>query len=284
MTRVNIKRARPNLPTGGYGCTRPLAGLGCLCILLGALAISHWDNVYTVARVGAIILIVFGAVCVMPMLGLWTLKRWVRRFTANLGVRIKEVNASVVRDSQELYAGAFQYRPAVDSDFEGLDRDLFDRTTHELTDIGCRHLGDIVNVTMERTKNVRAVMRIMASVDGSSSIVIDHLPVDTAAGVKQSQPHLTINIDTEFLDSTFLCTSNSSAMTLKTLPAQLRMDLCPPEMPAAELMHRHEQELGKLKSSDPMITNTLAEVLALQQRKRALTVEFRKLIGFTDPA
>src|SRR5580692_8003728 len=114
MTRPNPPPPRPNLPSGGYGCTLPLAGIGCVCIALGALAISNWDSIYTIARVGAIVLVVFGVVCVLPMLGLWTLRRWVRRFTANLSVQIKAVNASVIRDGQEMYDGAFEYRPAVE--------------------------------------------------------------------------------------------------------------------------------------------------------------------------
>jgi len=262
----------------------PLAGIGSVCIALGALAIRSWDSLYTIARVGAIVLVVFGVVCVLPMLGLWTLRRWVRRFTANLSVRIKAVNATVIRDSQASYAGAFEYRPAVERDFEGLDRGFYERTFSDLNDVGCRHLGDIVNVTLEQTKNVHSVIRLMASADGRSSIVICQATADTPSRDARNPPILAIDIDSEFLDDTFLCTSNSPATSLKKLPAQLRMDVCPPEMPPVEMLHRHETELAKLNSSESFVFNTLAEALASLQRKRALTANFRKLIGDVDPS
>jgi hypothetical protein len=284
MTRIDSKHARPSLPTGGYGCTMPLAGIGGVCIALGALAISHWDDLHTIVRVLAIVVIVFGAVCLIPMIGLWTLRRWVRRFTANLSVRIKEVNASVVRDSQEFYDGGFEYRPATEKDFEGLNRGFYERTFSDLNDAGCRHLGDIVNMTLERAKNVHSVIRLMVSADGKSSIIICHATVDDLSDATPNRPILAIDIDSEFLDDTFLCTSNSPSMSLKTLPAQLRMDLCPSDTPPVEMLHRHETELAKLKSSDPLIFNTLAEAVASLQRKRHLTANFRKLIGDANPA
>jgi hypothetical protein len=282
MTRPNPPSPQPNLPSGGYGCTLPLAGVGGVCIALGALAISSWDGIYTIARVGAIVLVVFGVVCVLPMLGLWTLRRWVRRFTANLSVQIKAVNSTVIQNSQASDAGAFEYRPAVEKDFEGLDRGFYERTFSDLNDVGCRHLGDIVNVTLERTKNVHSVIRLMASADGKSSIIICQAPVDAPSGVTQGGQIRGIDIDSEFFDDTFLCTSNSPATSLKSLPAQLRMDVCPPEMPPVEMLRRHEAELAKLNSSESFVFNTLAEALASLQRKRSLTANFRKLIGNVD--
>ena len=277
MARVEVKRARGPLPSVGYGCTLPAAGLGVVWIALAVLALSQWDSLGILARIGSFFFIAMGVLCTLPLLGMWTLRRWMTRFTKNLAIQINTAHAEQMRQNQDLYAGDLQYRPAEETDWQVTDREQYEQASNHLLAVGCVLIGDVVNVKAEAANDVPAVHRMLVSSDGRSWLVI-HREASSSPG---PQP-LTIDVVSEFLDGTFCCTSNSPAISRRTLPPQLRMDSCPPELPAAEIMQRHEASLRMQTSSEAIIFSTLADVLASQQRKYALIAGFKAMSVFND--
>src|SRR5665213_2312902 len=116
MTRVDVKRAGVPLPSVGYGCTLPAAGLGVVWIALAVLALSQWDSLGILARIGSFFFIAMGVLCTLPLLGMWTLRRWMTRFTKKLAIQINTAHAEQMRHNQDSYAGDLQYRPAEEAD------------------------------------------------------------------------------------------------------------------------------------------------------------------------
>lgn len=76
----------------------------------------------------------------------------------------------------QLLVESREYRPAALADFPDVDTAWYEATTAQLTALRCTVLGDFIDIQHnEQNPHARAVMRAMASADGSVSVGMYHL-------------------------------------------------------------------------------------------------------------
>src|SRR5205823_9769097 len=130
--------------------------------------------------------------------------------------------------------------------FEERDRSLYDNAQRELADLGFRHLGDVVDQTIEQTSGLTTVVRVMASTDGSTSAAVYHFRPPQMTRGFESKQLLMADFSTEFTDNTFLMTSNTRGLYQTTTGTGIDRRQHLLETPLAELARLHETEKQKL--------------------------------------
>ena len=173
-----------------------------------------------------------------------------------------------------------------DSDFAGLDRDYYQRVSDQLTQANYRHLGDVVDATIEQASHTATPIRIFSSPDGTTTVSCYHVKPPEAAGVDDSQPLLICDVSCEFSDGSFLVTANTQALDTLAAPPQITKRQLPLTASLDELLRSHEAEKTRLlaaKSGVNCITiSTLADAIESERRQQTAKSAQRGQDGFID--
>jgi hypothetical protein len=274
---------------------------GCIVkpTVLAAIALAGGIYLLTSAQptggqmAGGIVLIFVGALLSIPLLvtlvGLliaWYVARKLKRIIQNdLGPAMDSVlsaGRAIIGQNKALYDPPHEFRDAGDDDFSALDRTWYDATTAELETTGYRPLGDIVDVTIEQAMGVSTVIRRLISADGTTMVGLYHVATPDGHNFRIT------DLETEFTDGTFHVTTNSGDGDLTTPPPQIHANRRPGDTPLAELLQLHEAEKTRLLATRPGVQciamHSADDLMASQRRQQEIKANFRKNIGYVDPA
>lgn len=260
---------------------------GCLLVMFisGAVAVAGsiwlfngWDTLGGGGKAGAVLLCVAGAMFLLPPLLMLGIKIAVRILLRRVAGQFNRAAAEMIEQNRAMYGRVHAFREASETDFSDLDRAFYDQTQAELTARGYRHLGDVIDRTIEDAGSPCPVIRVMNSPDGAIIAGFYHF---TMADLRA------VDFESEFSDGTFLTTANTLETDLTTPPPRLVRRQFPRETPVAELLAAHEAECQKLLAARSDVSavpiNTLDDCIAMQQRLQAVKNEFRQSIGYVDP-
>jgi len=192
---------------------------------------------------------------------------------------------------ESIYVAQHDYAAADPREFGHLDLKFYDRARTHLESRGFRHLADIEDRTLSSTPgNIlhRTMIRILVSDDGSINAALFHpklnrLWLRLLLWVLRKSMGRTIDLETEFTDGTFICTTNAITAAAIELPPQIDSEFWPWATPADFLIHRHRERLAGRLAANPGLTiraaRDLAEVHASQHRMNALKAAYRGEIG-----
>ena len=278
---------RPRGMLRSFGCLLPMAEIGGALIVLGGIGLSRWSGLSAASQIASVFAIVIGSLLVLPLIGVVVLRIFLERVKTRMAEAVKNAGSTlgerVVNLNKDIFQEVHEYRPATESDFAGADQAFYERSTAELTERGCRQMGDVVNATLEKVKGVHPAIRMMLTADGSSVVSFNHLVIDTNSRLVRGRELKMSSVETEFDDGTFLAVSNLGDVGLLTPPPEVQKVACPLEATPLEVFARHADELSKLTHKKPIVMTTLAETLAMQQRLNAAVTAFRQDIGYVDP-
>jgi hypothetical protein len=274
---------------------RGVAGCGIMMFLLGAAAIAggvfmmaRWDAVGAAGKSGAVVLIVVGTLLAAPFVLLMSLRLAATLFFAWVKRKLGKAGAEMLGQTRAMYETLHDFRPATPADFEGLDRRYYEETAQDLAGRGFRHLGDLVDETIEETSGITPPIRVLVSADGTTMVALYHLiPPGTPDG---AEPMLMCDVTTEFGDGVQLVTSNAEGADLMTPPPQIEKRQLPLRTPVPELLRAHASERETLAArrgpagAAPVTVVTLDDAIQSERRQQALKNAFRKGIGYLDPA
>jgi hypothetical protein len=228
------------------GCLAYFALVGGIAIGCGAYLLSHWDSSGGASKTGAIVLVVVGTLALLPpllMLVVWIVLKVV---LGRVGKEFSAAAKEMVAANKAMYGAVHEFRPATDGDFDGLDRDYYERTTRELAERGFRHLGDLVDKTIEGQSGLTTPIRVLSSADGSTQVGLYHFKLPKMPPQHQGRPMYICDVATEFSDGTFLLTSNTQSADLMTPPPRITKRQHPLETTPQQLIEAHEAEKQKL--------------------------------------
>ena len=253
----------------------------------GVYLMGRWEKLGGLGRAGAVVLVVLGALAVLPVVlfsAVILLKQYfVRKLDKSLGGMVGPWREMVAKN-KALFTDELEVREATDADFAKLDREWYEATAAEFERLGFRRFGDVVSVTVEKATGMTTVIRQFLSGDGTTVGGIYHVPIETQrlAGKKL----LTVEFESEFGDGTFLITGNTAETNLATSPPEIHTSKHPIDTPVGELLAAHEKEKANLlaaKGGECVRVSTPEDLLELHRRQQRVRAKFRKEIGYIDP-
>jgi hypothetical protein len=269
------------------GCLLYFMLIGIAALGGGIYLMGRWDTLGGSAKGGAVVLIVLGTLALLPplfFLGFTVLMKVL------LGKVTKELSGAaqqMIDANKSMYGEIHEFRPAEEDDFDGLDLNYYDGTKQLLAESGFRHLGDIVDETIEESNDLTTPIRSMTSPDGTTQIGLYHFKIPSLPEKFAGQEMLMCDVSTEFSDGTFLLTSNSQGADQMTPPPRIVRRQHPLSTTPLELIAAHETEKQKLLAAKPGVTavamSTLEDVIASEKRQQEIKNSFRKDIGYVDP-
>jgi hypothetical protein len=269
---------------GRMGCIPFFLVAGIIALAGGIQLMTRWETLSPPVRAGSVVLVVIASFLLVPVIIYYAFKVAARIFLNRLATQFSEGAAGQMMTlNKSLYSGPHEFRTAQENDFQGLDRSYYDTTTADLAARGFRHLGDIVDATIQATTNLRVPIRMFSSPDGVTTVAIYDASPARPGGI----PMLICDVASEFSDRTFLITSNTQESDLTSRPPRIRKQQLPESTSPQQLIEAHEREKQKLMAAAPDLTciacNTLAEAMASEQRQQEAKNEFRHEIGYVDP-
>ncbi len=276
---------RPARGRGATGCLIRSSILSIVAFGLAVYMMSHWATLGGGGKAGAVALVVVGMLLALPAVILIGLNLFVRRLARRLNAQLKSAADSIVGGARAMYQDVHEYREATDADLDGLDREFYESSKRQLEALGWRHLGDIVDLTIERLKGAAAVIRVMTSPDGTTYVGFFHLRASFSH--LPAEAILTYDVTTEFTDGEFLLTSNTAETNLMTTPPGIRNLKFPRQTPLEELLPAHEAEKQKLlaaRGADGgcVVVSTLADAIESEKRQQAIKNKFRSGAGYVQ--
>ncbi len=282
-----------------FGCGTALFLCGAIAVAGGAVLRNRWETLNGAARSAAIILVVLGTLALLPFVILLAIRivlkvvlgKVVKDLSKSMD-ELKKAGADMVAGNKALYGRIHAFRSARDQDFEKVDRRFYDEAQQRFAELGFRHLGDIVDQTIEETRGLTTVVRVMSSTDGSTTAGVYHFKPPQMPRGFEGKDLIMVDLSTEFSDGTFLLTSNTKGLDLTTTPTGLHKVQHELDTPIERLVAAHETEKQKLlvakqqqggQGASVVTINTLGDALASEKRQQQVKNAFRKTIGYVDP-
>ena len=187
--------------------------------------------------------------------------------------RVAAAAKKLVTDFEGLWAGSYEYPPADLSAYSVDWLQWYDQVAETLASYDIRFVGDIATVRTDLpAPKTHGFSRKFLATDGITRV--DAFQIATA---KPKPPSRVVVFKSEFGDGRYLSTSN---VVLKwTVPDFTDYELLPPEVPADAIARRHAERLAAypaMRSSAALRLNSLAELLASEERERVRTRLFRQ--------
>jgi hypothetical protein len=270
----------------GVGCGA-IALAGTVVLAISVYLLSRWESLGGFARASAISGVMLGTLMVLPKLILLILQLYLKRTFGKLAKELSQAGEKIVADTKAMYGQIHEYRPAEESDFDGVDREFYERTMQQLSDREFRHVGDIVDTTLFSLGHASPPIRVFVAPDGQTVVGAYHVNLPNPPEHLQGVKMYTYDVSSEFSDGSFLVTSNTQGLDVMTPPPQLRKQQRPLETPLEELLTLHADEKSRLCAAEGNATctvvSTMEEVLAGERRQQVIKNNFRANIGYTDP-
>ncbi len=187
--------------------------------------------------------------------------------------RIEAMAKKVLMDFEGLWAGTYEFQPAVLSSYSADWLQWYDQVARELAARGFVFVGDIATVRTDLAapKHLGFSRKFLAT---SGITRVDAFQLATA---KPKPTVQVVVLKSEFESGRYLSTSN--AVLKWNIPDFIDADLQPPESPPGVIVERHLARLAAYCESDSAAAvhlNSIAELLAAEERERVRTRRFRQ--------
>lgn len=274
---------RPRKRSGG--CLMTFCLIGIVSLGYGTYLMTRWNELSGPAKSAAVVLVVIGAIAMIPLIVMIAVVLIVRRFLGRVSKELAGAGEQIMDLHKAMYGEIHEFRPAADRDYARIDLHYYDTTTSDLEAKGFQHLGDIVDTTAERILDASPVIRCFTSPDGTTGVAIYDFrdPNNTrSAGMK------ICDVSTEFSDQTHLITSNTSEADLMTPAIGLETRRHPLHTTIDQLLDLHAREKQKLLAGKGdgvtcVAIHTLDDAIASEKRQQQIKNTYRQNIGFVDP-
>jgi hypothetical protein len=187
------------------------------------------------------------------------------------------------------YRGRHQYQTVTPQAFPKNDLAYYEDTQHLLEERGFRLLGDLENLTLKEIHpNMMTFIRCMTSADGTISAGIYDVRYTGWIRLLQlvrliPKKLQMLDLETEFNDGTFLCTSNSKDLDQLDAPPAIRYIQYPQDTDLMDLLNVHcgviAQWTAQNENYTPLRVSTLEEGLEAQHRMQDLKNIHRQEVG-----
>lgn len=269
------------------GCIVIAVLIGIAALTGGAYLMSRWDSLRGVGKAGATALVVLGSLALAPIVIAGALMLLLRGLAWKISKALSGAADQIVASGQAMYGEIHEFRAAAPGDFDGVDLSYYDNARDGLVAQGYRHLGDVVDETIEEIGGKATPIRVLASPDGTTQIGLYHFRRDAQAQTEGQREMLICDVGTELSDGSFIVTSNTEGLDLMTPPPQIVRVQHALETALDDLIASHaaerERVLGDRPGVSPVAAGTLEDVLAAEKRQQAIKNAFRRGIGFVDP-
>lgn len=190
--------------------------------------------------------------------------------------RVEAAASKILKDFAGLWTGKYEY-PTADLSTSSADWfQWYDQLTRALEAHGFVLAGDIATVRTDLPAPKQlGISRKFLATDG-----VTRVDAFQMAAAKPKPPVQVVVLKSEFENGRYLSTSN--AVLKWNLPDFIDAELLPPQTPIEELAERHAVRLAaylKTGSASAMRLNSLAELLAAEERERVRTRRFRQEQG-----
>lgn len=281
----------------GVGCLPLLLLLGGAAIGYGAYQMSGWSYLDGGGKAFAVIMVVLGTLMLLPALVmiiilivaktmLSRLQRQIQQVGDDFAKATEEAAGTIVDESRAMYSQIHEFRDATDADFAGLDLGYYQRMSEHLIQAGYRHLGDVVDATIEQISHASPPIRVFSSPDGTTTVACYHIKPPEGSDFGGGQSLLMCDVTCEFSDGTYLATSNTQGLDALAAPTQITKRQFPLATPTDELIRSHEAEKARLLAAKPGVTcviiSTLADAIESEKRQQAAKNTHRKEVGFIE--
>ncbi|MFN7138314.1 MAG: hypothetical protein ACK4UN_03130 [Limisphaerales bacterium] len=201
-----------------------------------------------------------------------------------------EAARQILEMLRSTYVPTHEYQTSDLKNYPHVDRGFYDRTRALLESEGFIYLEDSEDMSLAAVKgNVfkPVPIRCMVSNDGVIMAGIYHAKISAIwlrvlLFILRKRVGKTIDLETEFLDGSFVCTSNAAMAGAMKLPQLIDSELHPIDTPCAVLLERHRARVLhhiKQHSAAPVKIRTTAELRESQNRMNALKAAFRGELG-----
>lgn len=265
------------------GVALPFTEIGIALFVVACVLACRWSSVAPAVHAVAIICLIFGALLITPAAGSALIQALEPPHGSNQPPRRSTIGERLLRKNKLIFGTAHDYRPAIESDFDGLDRGFYDQTAVELRNAGCRLIGDVVNTTVEKQKNMRAVARVMVAPDETIVVSITHVVFTKPTRLHPTGEAKLYEAATEFEDGTFLITNNSTVSGIITAPPKIQKIVVPATTAPLDVLAMHSNALQRIFGKAPRKVGSLNEELDRLRRESAIVCTHRKEIGYLDP-
>src|SRR6266496_1781033 len=159
----------------------------------------------------------------------------------------EKTGSKILETIKALSMEKHEYGPARPREFPHLDLTFYDRSEHELDQLGFRSLGDWENLTVSGASTVvmRTFLRLAVSRDGLVTAALYHartrLVLCLLLSVLGKQPVFKVcEFESEYSDGSFLVTTNSKVASTLRIPPVMIVESKPHHTPIAalSLLHR----------------------------------------------
>lgn len=272
----------PRMP----GCAMNAFVAGLLGLGVGIWLLNRWNLMQGLGKAGTIILIVLSTLMMLPMLLIVLLGIFMRIALRRMTDQLSKAGAAMLDGTKAMYEKIHEFRDAREEDFDELDRDAYEAHSRYLLDGGWRHLGDVVDATIEQISGVTPVIRVFASPDGTTVAGIYDFKAPQLPPQLEGKPMFMYDLASEFDDGEMLLSANSRELDMMTSPPQFHRQQFDLSTPLAEIERSHEVERQRLLAANGgscTVVTTLAEAMEMERRQQEIKNAFRKGIGFIDP-
>lgn len=187
--------------------------------------------------------------------------------------RVHAAAGRILKSFEGLWAGKFEYQPADLSTSPADWRQWYDQVARALESRGFVLAGDIATVRTDLPAPKQlGISRKLLAANGVTRV--DAFQLEAA---KPKPPVQVVVLKSEFENGRYLSTSN--AVLKWNLPDFIDAELLPPQSPVDALAERHGVRLAAYRetNSAPAVRlNSLAELLAAEERERVRTRRFRQ--------
>lgn len=195
--------------------------------------------------------------------------------------RVEAAARKILKDFEGLWAGKYEYPPADLSTSSADWLQWYDQVARALESRGFARAGDIATVRTDlpAPKHLGFSRKFLAT---SGLTRVDAFQLATA---KPKPPVQVVVLKSEFENGRYLSTSN--AVLKWNMPDFIDAELLPPQSPVDALAERHAVRLAAYRetNSAPAVRlNSLAELLAAEERERVRTRRFRQDRGMPSRA
>ena len=200
----------------------------------------------------------------------------------------RQTAESILRHHDSIYVAKHDYAVVQEEDFPHLDLGFYRRTRFALEACGFVFLGDCENLTISHAPGgalARVLLRTMVSQDGQVIAGIYHAKQKSiwlrilVHGLRWA-PGRIVDLETEFLDGSFIATSTATLAGKLDLPAVISREFLAADTPISTLLARHRERVEQ-RGLEPRLLHTLADILAAQERQQQLKAAFRRGHGPT---
>jgi hypothetical protein len=197
--------------------------------------------------------------------------------------------AEILASIEAIYVPTHQYARVQASQFRHLDLAFYDKALADLQALGYRHVADVEDLTISnapRNLMKRIMIRTLLSRDGTVMAGAYHPKLKLLwaillrlLGMRQKP---VIDLETEFDDGAFVCTSNASFAAAIQSPPLVLVEYLPSGTQASVLLDCHEQSVQayiETTGSAPRTVSTHEELIQAQDRMHAIKAAYRNEVG-----